>query len=179
MQGTLEEIDIRSLLQLIENTRETGELHIQAVPNSCFWQQKSDLKTNFTNSLYDLAVVFQKPLPEKIWSLFFVNGQIIYARDCNYSNIGDRCQDDPRERASSMLALQERLYAYHLPNLDESELSLPEMSNLYSEYDRIWILLKKEILKPVQAKQIISNIIKEILFDLLDLRKGIFSFLLP
>jgi twitching motility two-component system response regulator PilG len=176
MQGTLEEIDIRSLLQLIENMRETGELHIQAVPNSCFWQKKSDLKINFTNSLYGLAEVFPQPLPEKIWSLFFVNGQIIYASDRNYDEIDRSCPSDSGERASSTLALKERLYSYHLPNIDENELSLPETDSLYSEYDRIWILLKKEILKPAQAQQIVSNIIEEILFDLLDLRKGIFSF---
>jgi twitching motility two-component system response regulator PilG len=176
MQGTLEEIDIRSLLQLIESMRETGELHIQAVPNSYFWQQKSDLKTNFSNCLYDLVDLLPQPMSEKIWSLFFVNGQIIYATDSNYDRVGDDRQDDSRDRSSSMLALKERLYSYHLPNLDAIEFCSPETNALYSEYDRIWLFLKKEILKPLQAKQIVSNIIKEILFDVLDLRKGIFSF---
>jgi twitching motility two-component system response regulator PilG len=176
MQGTLEEIDIRSLLQLIESMRETGELHVRAVPNSYFWTKKSDLSTNFLNGLCDLPDLFQRSMSEKIWSLFFVNGQIIYATDCNYNNIDRDARDDCGESASSMTALKERLYAYHLPHLDESELYSPETNVFCSQYDSIWNLLKKEILHPVQAKQIVSNIVREILFDLLDLRKGIFSF---
>ncbi|PSF35987.1 response regulator [Aphanothece hegewaldii CCALA 016] len=61
MQGNLNEIDIRSILQLIELGQRTGELYIQ--------------KTNLP-SLSPL-----KDFNEKFWYLFFVGGQIVYAAD--------------------------------------------------------------------------------------------------
>ncbi|MGA9380792.1 MAG: response regulator [Phormidium sp.] len=61
MQGTLSEIDIRSILQLIELGQRTGYLEVQA----------------FGDSKFRLA--------EQFWIVFFLNGQIAYAADSDSS----------------------------------------------------------------------------------------------
>ncbi|MFB2933942.1 response regulator [Aerosakkonemataceae cyanobacterium BLCC-F154] len=61
MQGTLSEIDIRSILQLIELGQRTGYLEVQA----------------FRDSKYRVA--------EQFWIVFFLNGQIAYAADSDSS----------------------------------------------------------------------------------------------
>ncbi|MFB2895440.1 response regulator [Aerosakkonemataceae cyanobacterium BLCC-F50] len=61
MQGTLSEIDIRSILQLIELGQRTGYLEVQA----------------FGDSKFRVA--------EQFWIVFFLNGQIAYAADSDSS----------------------------------------------------------------------------------------------
>ena len=61
MQGTLSEIDIRSILQLIELGQRTGYLEVQA----------------FRDSKFRVA--------EQFWIVFFLNGQIAYAADSDSS----------------------------------------------------------------------------------------------
>jgi twitching motility two-component system response regulator PilG len=61
MQGTLSEIDIRSILQLIELGQRTGYLEVQA----------------FRDSKFRGA--------ERFWIVFFLNGQIAYAADSDSS----------------------------------------------------------------------------------------------
>lgn len=66
MQGKLNEIDIRSIMQLIELGQRTGELFVEAYGVSPQAQDVS-LKTNGE--------------PSQSWFVFFQNGQIIYAGD--------------------------------------------------------------------------------------------------
>jgi len=61
MQGTLSEIDIRSILQLIELGQRTGYLEVQA----------------FRDGKFRVA--------EQFWIVFFLNGQIAYAADSDSS----------------------------------------------------------------------------------------------
>jgi twitching motility two-component system response regulator PilG len=62
MQGKLSEIDIRSILQLIELGQRTGELFVEAYPNAA----------NPGSAASPLR---------QFWLVFFLNGQIIYATD--------------------------------------------------------------------------------------------------
>jgi twitching motility two-component system response regulator PilG len=64
MQGTLNEIDIRSILQLIELGQRTGYLEVEA-----FGLQRDS----------------RSRLGERFWFVFFLNGQIAYAADSNSS----------------------------------------------------------------------------------------------
>jgi len=64
MQGNLSEIDIRSILQLIDLGQRTGELFVKAY--------RSPVGSNIAES--------QQHFPrEPSWFVFFLNGQIIYA----------------------------------------------------------------------------------------------------
>jgi twitching motility two-component system response regulator PilG len=64
MQGNLSEIDIRSILQLIELGQRTGELFVEAY--------SSMVSSTGTQST-------QRSLAEQSWFVFCFNGQIIYA----------------------------------------------------------------------------------------------------
>ncbi|GET37372.1 response regulator [Microseira wollei] len=64
MQGTLNEIDIRSILQLIELGQRTGYLEVEA---------------------FGLHRDSKSRLGERFWFVFFLNGQIAYAADSNSS----------------------------------------------------------------------------------------------
>jgi twitching motility two-component system response regulator PilG len=173
MQGTLDEIDISSLLQLLELNRHTGELHIQAVPNSVLLGQK----WHFDSNSYQLSLMSTVQLAYKIWTLFLVDGQIVYASDSNYSDTINPDRDEPDKRSCSLLALHERLHHYHLEaDLKNLEFATTETITSNSEYDYIWILLKKQILNSTQVKQVIRSLVQEILFDLFDLRQGVFNF---
>jgi twitching motility two-component system response regulator PilG len=65
MQGNLSEIDIRSILQLIELGQRTGELFVEAY--------------SFTGSTGNLPT--QRSLAGQSWYVFCFNGQIIYATE--------------------------------------------------------------------------------------------------
>ncbi|TVQ21945.1 MAG: DUF4388 domain-containing protein, partial [Leptolyngbya sp. DLM2.Bin15] len=65
MQGKLNEIDIRSIMQLIELGQRTGELFVEAYGTP-------------TSSTSELA---PKKICAQSWFVFFQNGQIIYAGD--------------------------------------------------------------------------------------------------
>ena len=73
MQGNLNEIDIRSILQLILGQR-TGELFVEAYSGSYI----SDRSCNPSPELHS-----SPSLPTRSWLVFFLNGQIIYATDSN------------------------------------------------------------------------------------------------
>lgn len=66
MQGKLSEIDIRSILQLIELGQRTGELFVEAYP----------LSSSATNAQFRHG---------KFWFVFFLNGHIVYAADTDSS----------------------------------------------------------------------------------------------
>ena len=74
MQGNLNEIDIRSILQLISLGQRTGQLLVEA----CF--HNSDRYTNDYTARH-----------KQFWFVFFINGQIIYCQqgETNLSRIDD------------------------------------------------------------------------------------------
>ena len=83
MQGNLSEIDIYSILQLIELGQRTGQLWVES-----------------HNSIYQGNKISQEELPNSFpscinlpqsWFVFFLNGKIVYcqAGDGSLSRIGD------------------------------------------------------------------------------------------
>lgn len=153
MQGTLAEIDLRSILQLIELGQRTGELLIETgnggrgaevsplSPRGC-WPPNGERR------------------PQS-WFLFFAQGQLVYAIEDN---------DLPLQR------LQDYLRRYDAaPGITLGAETDPEPDHI-REYARLWHLLAKNSLTPSQAKAIILHLCEEILFDVLSLRQGRFTF---
>jgi len=82
MQGTLNEIDIRSILQLIELGQRTGELLVEAYSPAS------------SNTEIARAALADQPF----WFVFFANGRIVYAADRSNSSLARlrdylRCYD--------------------------------------------------------------------------------------
>jgi twitching motility two-component system response regulator PilG len=68
MQGQLSEIDVRSILQLIELGQRTGELFVETYP------------------VHSVGLGSPEPLSvSQSWFVFFLNGQIVYATDAENS----------------------------------------------------------------------------------------------
>ncbi|MGL5033228.1 MAG: response regulator [Microcystaceae cyanobacterium] len=143
MQGTLNEIDIRSILQLIELGQRTGELFVESYGSG------SPLAESGENGA------------KCCWFVFFVNGQIVYAADRTYGQLK---------------RLRDYLHRFKLKEKVElTGSSALETANA-PEYAYLWMLLGKNILTPVQARITVQNMVQEILFDLLSLRQGTFTF---
>ncbi|MBE9177398.1 DUF4388 domain-containing protein [Oculatella sp. LEGE 06141] len=70
MQGKLSEIDIRSILQLIELGQRTGELFVESYGSA--------IGTDGSDRPFKTSI-------EQSWFVFFLNGQIIYASDSNHT----------------------------------------------------------------------------------------------
>jgi twitching motility two-component system response regulator PilG len=159
MQGTLNEIDIRSILQLIELGQRTGELLVEAY---------SFPINNTGGDLSSKPFVFGHPYEETkprrkagpFWFVFFLNGKIAYASDS--------------ERSLSRLRDYLRRYK---ANTALDHLELPSIDSINApEYGYLWALLEKHILTPAQGRSIIQSMIRETLFDLLSLHNGYFVF---
>lgn len=159
MQGTLNEIDIRSILQLIELGQRTGELLVEAY---------SFPINNTGGDLSSQPFAFGRPYPETkprrragpFWFVFFLNGKIAYASDS--------------ERSLSRLRDYLRRYK---ANTALDHLELPSIDSINApEYGYLWVLLEKHILTPAQGRSIIQSMIRETLFDLLSLHNGYFVF---
>jgi twitching motility two-component system response regulator PilG len=108
MQGTLDEIDIRSILQLLELGQRTGELYIEAYPNASF--------------------------SPRSWCLFFINGQIAYAveqTNLPLSRLQDYLYPDKIvvpsaiDRDSSSIAIDYSEYTYLWQLLSDNTLQPP------------------------------------------------------
>lgn len=128
MQGTLREIDVHTIIHLIEFGQRTGELLIESSTG-------------------------------KFWFLFFDNGELIYATDTD----------------SNLNRLRDYLHGLRLDNaLDQ--LATSKLGINVLEYGQIWALLESKILNPDQAKSILENTIREVLFDILGLYQGTFVF---
>jgi twitching motility two-component system response regulator PilG len=157
MQGTLNEIDIRSILQLIELGQRTGELLVEAYPSiptlpmAEFWQSLG-MMVSPSAKIGSLG---------QSWFVFFVNGQIAYAAD---------------QHNHSLSRLRDYLRRYRA----ESELkNLPTLTTANSnahEYAGLWQLLEKNIITPAEGRSIVECMIHETLFDLLSLHQGAFIF---
>ncbi|MGJ5676155.1 MAG: response regulator [Nostochopsis sp.] len=143
MQGNLYEIDIRSILQLIELGQRTGQLFVEA--HSFHKHPQAQRNQNRKNLS---------------WFIFFVNGQILYAVN------GDH----------TLSRLSDYLRHYQVkPQFDEEQLARLETLNA-PEYAYLWTLLEQNIINPTQARSIISSLVHETLFDLLNLQQGSFVF---
>ncbi|MDJ0846036.1 response regulator [Crocosphaera sp.] len=155
MQGTLNEIDIRSILQLIELGQRTGELLIEAYQTSLGYQTYDRQLSQLSGS---------QPITTEVqrifWLVFFVNGQIVYTIPSK--NRGCR-------------RLRDYLSRYHI-NILPQELETLPVSHNEIEYAYLWQLIETHRLTPEQGKTIIQQMVQETLFDLLSLRQGAFIF---
>jgi twitching motility two-component system response regulator PilG len=146
MQGQLAEIDIRSILQLIELGQRTGELYVEAY--SPF------------DALESASLTMSGALSPQSWLVFFFNGQIVYAGTT----------DGKLDRLRGYLyryELKEALQDLHVPAI--ATFNSPE-------YGYLWALLENHTLTPEQGRTILSGMVHETLFDLLSLRQGSFVF---
>ncbi len=151
MQGNLSEIDICSVLQLIELGQRTGLLFVEAYNiyncNKLGVQQIVRYQPN-----YDWK--------HRSWFVFFLNGQIIYATS------GD----------SSLSRLSDYLRRYKVKvRLDDMQLASLASLNA-PEYGYLWVLLEQNLINPTQARSIIHSLVYETVFDLLSLHQGSFVF---
>jgi twitching motility two-component system response regulator PilG len=148
MQGNLNEIDIRSILQLIELQQGTGQLFVERCSSCC------DLSYGrYSSKGYNLC-------QPQSWFIFLENGQIVYTANAN----------ENLSRLSEYL----RHYQIQLPD-SEIELSSIEKS-LPLEYAFLWKLLEENTINPIQARSIVKCLANETLFDLVSLREGKFLF---
>ncbi|MBW4564452.1 MAG: response regulator [Mojavia pulchra JT2-VF2] len=150
MQGNLNEIDIRSILQLIEWGQRTGQLLVEAhsFGNSAkFGREVNRHYHSFSGK-------------QQSWLLFFLNGQIIYCQqgDSNLSRIDDYLRHYQGEM--------------QLDHIQRTSLE----SAYNAEYSYLWALLEHNIINPKVARNIMHAIVHETLFDLLSLYEGSFIF---
>lgn len=158
MQGTLSEIDIRSILQLIELGQRTGELFVEAYgsPASSVSGDVSRVRTRHAGSSHEGRARQSRPF----WFVFFLNGQIVYAADSD----------------SSLLRLGDYLRRYKAKAALDS-LKVPSIAATNAlEYGYLWALLENHVLTPAQGRSIIQSMVHETLFDLLSLHQGSFIF---
>jgi twitching motility two-component system response regulator PilG len=150
MQGNIREIDIRSILQLIELGQRTGLLFVETFGN----QSIAGRKEPFVKGLL-------KPKQHKCWFVFFLNGKIIYATD----------------GGQNLSRLDDYLRHYRVKvRIDETQLTHSIAPLAPPEYNYLWALLEQGIIHPTQAKSIIQGLVYETIFDLLNLEQGNFIF---
>lgn len=149
MQGKLSEIDIRSILQLIELGQRTGELFVEAYPLPATVEPGS-MPVPGAGA----------PLSGRFWFVFFLNGQIIYAADMD----------------QSLTRLRDYLRRYQADHLVNQFAESAIASTNAAEYGYLWALLEKHTLTPAQGRNIIHSMVHETLFDLLSLHQGAFVF---
>jgi twitching motility two-component system response regulator PilG len=150
MQGKLSEIDIRSILQLIELGQRTGELFVETY----------SANVSVNGEPIGSARSRIKPATGKSWFVFFLNGQIIYAGDSS----------------STLSRLRDHLWRYKVDKtLDQTSASAIAPFNA-PEYGYLWTLLEEGSLTPSQGRDIIQSMVNETLFDLLSLHQGSFVF---
>ncbi|MBD2501015.1 response regulator [Anabaena azotica] len=149
MQGNLNEIDIRSILQLIELGQRTGQLLIEAP--SFYGSNRAEGE--------DAEVNYSGKYQQHYWLVFFLNGRIIY---CQAGDSLSRIDDYLRHHRVDTGLEQQQLA------------SLGEHNP--SEYEYLWLLLEENFISPKIAENIGYRLICETLFDLLSLREGYFIF---
>lgn len=158
MQGTLNEIDIRSIFQLVELGQRTGQLFIESYPT--FSVSRTDWQNPEPVSIPNAAIA--KRLKSSIWFVFFVNGQIVYATN---------------NRNSNLHRLRGYLRHYHLDHkLDEIDKSAAIATMNIPEYAYLWLLLEHRTITVEQGRHILQCMVQETLFDLLSLHQGSFTF---
>ncbi|MBD1924122.1 DUF4388 domain-containing protein [Microcoleus sp. FACHB-831] len=152
MQGTLNEIDIRSILQLIELGQRTGELLVETYSSIEVYGSLGRSRGSNREA--------KRRQTGSFWLVFFLNGQIAYAADgdASLSRLGDYLR---RYKAKAAL--------------DSLEVPLSASTNSL-EYGYLWALLENRVLTPAQGRSIIKGMVHETLFDLLSLHSGSFIF---
>lgn len=151
MQGNLSELDIRSILQLIELGQRTGELFVEAY-------SEPPGTTGTYNQPYRHR---ELRTSHNSWFVFFANGRITYAAespDSQLSRLRDYLHRHGLDRALDDVSIADLAIA-HAP-----------------EYGCLWRLLERHQLTPAQGRSILQSMIRETLFDLLGLRQGSFIF---
>lgn len=147
MQGNLNEIDICSILQLIELGQRTGQLWVRAT------------SSHHNNKLSGEGASIYR-LKQQSWFVFFLNGQIIY------------CQ----EGESSLSRINDYLRHYRV-EMRLTDKQIASLSSTDApEYAYLWALLERNIINPKIAGNIIHGLVHETLFDLLSLHQGNFIF---
>ncbi len=151
MQGNLSEIDIRSILQLIELGQRTGELFVEAYSES-----------PGTTRTYGKPYRHQELSPsQNSWFVFFANGRIVYAA---------------QSPDSQLSRLRDYLHRYGLDrSLDDIAIATLAIAHA-PEYGCLWQLLENHKITPAQGRSILQSMVRETLFDLLGLRQGSFIF---
>jgi len=153
MQGNLSEIDIRSILQLIELGQRTGELFVETYSA----QTGTPGLSSFVNPRDQRT---PKTLTGKSWFVFFLNGQIVYAADAH----------------STLSRLRDYLRRYRVDtSLDRMQTTSIAATNA-PEYGYLWALIEDHTLTPAQGRDIIQSMVHETLFDLLSIHHGAFIF---
>jgi twitching motility two-component system response regulator PilG len=153
MQGKLSEIDIRSILQLIELGQRTGELFVEAYPS-----QSAAIDSEVAQTMGTQPAVSS----EQFWFVFFLNGQIIYAAD-----------PDVRLRRLRDYLQRYRVEAALDPLMKGA---IATATATATEYSYLWALMENHTLTPAQGRSIIQSMVHETLFDLLSLHHGTFIF---
>jgi twitching motility two-component system response regulator PilG len=158
MQGTLYEIDIRSILQLIEQGQRTGELLVEAYPASLGspdkqeWELNGEPRSSEARASGGIG---------QYWLVFFVGGKIVYAAD---------------RHSSSLVRLRDYLYSHRADRALDILQSASLVTTNEPEYAYLWLLLEKRAILPERGRAIIESAVEEIVFDLLGLRRGTFIF---
>jgi twitching motility two-component system response regulator PilG len=158
MQGTLYEIDIRSILQLIEQGQRTGELLVEAYPASLGSPDKQEWELNGEPRSSEARA---SGGVGQYWLVFFVGGKIVYAAD---------------RHSSSLVRLRDYLYSQRADRAIDILQSASLATTNEPEYAYLWLLLEKRAILPERGRAIIESAIEEIVFDLLGLRRGTFIF---
>ncbi|MBE9139021.1 response regulator [Nodosilinea sp. LEGE 07088] len=149
MQGYLSEIDIRSILQLIELGQRTGELYLESYGGS----GNQPLGHSFDEGLTEID--------PPSWLVFVANGQLVYAGTTD--NRLDRLRD--------------HLHRYGIDQALPDPNTTAAIAVFNSlEYGTLWALLEQHLLTPDQGRAILSHMVHETLFDLLSLHHGAFVF---
>ena len=151
MQGNLNEIDIRSILQLVELGQRTGELFVETYGSgqNTVLGQRTIQREISSHSLSTAS-----------WFVFVSNGQIVYAADPNVK----------------LSRLRDYLQRYNVENTLNSTQAMSISSTNALEYGYLWALLEERIITPAQGRSIVQSMIRETLFDLLSLHQGSFIF---
>lgn len=151
MQGNLNEIDIRSILQLIELGQRTGELFVET------YRPGHNIILG-PRTIH--RAISGRSLSTGSWFVFVSNGQIVYAADPNVK----------------LSRLRDYLKRYNLENSLDSMTTMSISSTNALEYGYLWALLEEKIITPSQGRSIVQGMIRETLFDLLSLHQGSFIF---
>lgn len=156
MQGTLTEIDLRSILQLIQLGQRTGVLLVESYRP---WTLEKGQHQAIFNRAKDPP--FLANLAGTFWLVFFVNGEIVYAIDGS---------NPPGTR------LQQYLYRYQQTIPPQHLTNFSGTINNDLEYSYLWHLIEQNLLNPAQGRNLIQQMVRESLFDLLSLHQGTFIF---
>lgn len=161
MQGKLSEIDIRSILQLIELGQRTGELFVETVTDGAERSPDGGSTSAGVGGGGGSGSGGDRGNQQRqSWFVFFDKGQILYATSP---------EQQPRRLEDYL-----RRYGHRLPE-DDLDRSVGDAIH-DPEYAHLWRLIERNDLTPAQGRSLLKGAIREILFDLLSLHQGTFSF---